>query len=61
MDKNIVNFVHDAVFKRQVRSNEEILRQAHRRGFVELRRRDIEQLVEQVCTPYRKKSKTDGA
>lgn len=54
MDNNLNNFVHKAIFHRQVRTVEEILKQARKARF-NTNRGEIYNAIEAVCTPYKKR------
>ena len=54
MDRNLHSFVHKAIFIRQVRTVDEILKQA-RKSNINTNRSEIYKVIESVCTPYKKR------
>lgn len=50
--KALSDFVHKAVFQRQVKTVEDILRQARKSGH-STSREEIYRTVGEVCTPYK--------
>lgn len=52
MSNELNNFVHKAVFVRQVRKIDDIHRQARKKG-INVSRTEIARVLENVCTPYK--------
>lgn len=53
MSDELSNFVHKAVFIRQVRKIDDIHRQARKKG-INVSRNEVYRVVEDVCTPYKR-------
>ena len=49
---NLNSFVHNAIFLRQVRTVEEIHKQA-RKNRINVSRGQVYRAIEEVCTPYK--------
>lgn len=54
MKDKLAEFVHNAVFLRQVKTQDEIFWQAKKKGF-STNRAEIHSIVEAVATPYKAK------
>lgn len=54
MNNSLKEFVHKAIFHRQVRTVDEILKQARKSRF-NTNRAEIYATIEEVCTPYKAK------